>query len=486
MISFFPDPRTFINIGSISIRWYALTFLGGAFITYWFMKKDFRKNGYPGDTADDLFMGCLLWGIVAARLWYCLFSEPAYYFSNPIHLLEIWKGGIGIQGGILGGLAYGWYYSHKHHMAFLRTTDAVMPNMLLAQAIGRWGNFVNQEAYGQVVTEAYYKYFPSFIKNGMYIDGAYRQPTFLWESTLDLIGFLLLRYVYRKHVTTKRRGDLSALYLFWYGASRFFVEGYRTDNLMFLGMKMSQLMALGSVALGLILYFWIRRKEPDTKPVVLFDLDGTLLNTEPAILASYRHLFEIYRTAEEFDQQKQLEVLGPSLESMMKKYFPEQDPQKMVNEYRDYQNTIHDQMVKPMPYAPELLKWLKDNGYSVGVVSTKMTETVERGLKLFGMDENISVIIGHEKVTKEKPNPQGIRMAVQEIGKGQDELVYVGDNATDVLAGRNAGAYTAAYLSKPEKAEDIQKAVPNMTCTDLADIQKMLEEEKHEWTYDRI
>lgn len=483
---FFPDPKTFLTIGSIAIRWYALTFLGGALVTYIFMKRDFRKHGYKPETVDDLFVGCLLWGIVAARIWYCLFSDPVYYFSNPIHVLQINQGGIGIQGGILGGLAYGWYYAHKHKMSFLRTTDSVMPNMLIAQAIGRWGNFINQEAFGQAVNESFYNGFPSFIKNGMYIDGAYRQPTFLWESGLDLLGFILIRYVYKKYSKNKRRGDLSALYLVWYGISRFIVEGFRTDNLMFLGMKMSQLMAIVFCLVGFALYFFIRRKKPQSKPIVLFDLDGTLIDSEPAITASYLHLFETYRKAEDFDADKRIEVLGPPLHDMMVKYFPDQDPDKMVEEYRVYQNSIHDQVVKPMPGAADLLKWLKENGYSVGVVSTKMSDLLKHGLKLFGMDGYVDTVVGHEMVKVEKPDPEGICMAAEKLGKGMDELLYIGDNATDVMAGKSAGGYTVAYLSTPEKKEDIVKAKPNEIISNLSEVKDMLQKEEHEWTYDTI
>ena len=101
-----------------------------------YMKKDIKADGYPADTADDLFVGCLFSGIVAARIWYCLFSDPAYYFGNPVHLLEIYKGGIGIQGGILGGLAYAYFYCRRHKISLLRMCDAVMRFLFKVQKRG--------------------------------------------------------------------------------------------------------------------------------------------------------------------------------------------------------------------------------------------------------------------------------------------------------------------------------------------------------------
>lgn len=482
MIQFFPDPRTLLSIGPFAIRWYALTFLGGALLTYWFMKKDIKADGYPADTADDLFVGCLFSGIVAARIWYCLFSDPAYYFGNPVHLLEIYKGGIGIQGGILGGLAYAYFYCRRHKISLLRMCDAVMGNMLIAQAVGRWGNFINQEAYGRQVSEAWYSGWPSFLKNGMYIDGAYRQPTFLWESALDLAGFLIIRYAYRRFYKDKKRGDLTALYLLWYGLSRFLVEGFRTDNLMIGSLRMSRIMGLLSAAAGLGLYIWLHSRKTVRKPVVLFDLDGTLLDTEPAIIESYKCLFRKYRREEDFTPELQVEVLGPSLEQEMKKFFPDQDPQKLIEEYRTENRRIHPDTVKPMANAKETVEWLRGQGCKTGIVSTKASEMVKYGLELNGMDKDFDVIVGHEMVKVEKPDPEGIRKACAAIGRGQDELIYVGDSASDVKAGVNAGAYTVAYVSKEEKRQALLDAKPNAVITDLLAVKEMLEKEDHSWT----
>ncbi|MCI5773143.1 MAG: prolipoprotein diacylglyceryl transferase, partial [Erysipelotrichaceae bacterium] len=314
-MEFFPNPKTFLAIGPLSIQWYAVLIIIGISVAYVFSKKDFKENGYKQETLDDLLIGCLLCGIICARLWFCLFWDAEYYFSDISHLLDIRGGGLAIQGGLIGGSLYGLYYAKKHKMSFFRGADVVATNILISQAIGRWGNFINQEAYGQVVSEAYFNWAPAFIKEGMFINGEYRQPTFLWESILDLLGFIVLRFGYKKYGHGKR-GDMTCLYLMWYGVSRFIVESFRTDNLMFLGLRMSRVMALLFVIVGACGLIFIRLRKNHKKPVVLFDLDGTLLDTKPAILDTYRHLFAKYDKEENFTEAVQIEVQGPPLVDM--------------------------------------------------------------------------------------------------------------------------------------------------------------------------
>lgn len=103
-----------------------------------------------------------------------------------------------IHGGLIAGVAYGYWYVKKHQINFLRYADAIVPNILIAQALGRWGNFMNQEAFGRTVSAGFYQYFPSWFRQMMFIDGAYREPTFLYESVLNLIGWVLITQVFKK------------------------------------------------------------------------------------------------------------------------------------------------------------------------------------------------------------------------------------------------------------------------------------------------
>ena len=482
-MQFFPNDKSFLAIGGFTIQWYAILILIGIGVSYWFVKRDFKENGYVDDTLDDLLMGCLLCGIIGARLWYCLFSDPAYFFSDISHLLNIRGGGLAIQGGLMGGSLFGLYYTRKRHISFFRIADMVFGNMLISQAIGRWGNFVNQEAFGQIVSESYYQYFPSFIKDRMYIDGAYRQPTFLWESVLDLLGFILIR-LYRKYGNPKR-GDQTFLYLIWYGTSRFIIEYFRTDNLMIGSFRMSRIIALIFVIFGISGFVLTRVIKSKEKPVILFDLDGTLLNTEPAIIASYKYLFEKYDKVENFDEAKQVEVLGPPLTVMFEKYFPNVDKEVLLKDYREHNWNIHKDVVTPMKNAKELLAYLKDEGYKLGIVSTKIKDVCVYGLSIFDMDKYFDVVIGQDEVTKGKPDPEGIFKACKQLNMGHDNCIYVGDSKTDILAAKNAGVYAIGYLFDKRREEALLSAKPNEVIDDLIKIEDILKENKT-WTYNMM
>ena len=138
----------------------------------------------------------LIFGILGARTYYVLFNLD-YYLSNPLEIIQIWKGGLAIHGGILAGLMVIIYYSKKQKLKLPLLTDIIVPGLIIGQAIGRWGNFFNQEAFGRIVKLSTLEnmYLPKFIIEGMHINGFYREPTFLYESVMSLIGFIVLMIV---------------------------------------------------------------------------------------------------------------------------------------------------------------------------------------------------------------------------------------------------------------------------------------------------
>lgn len=205
---------------------------------------------------------------------------------------------------------------------------------------------------------------------------------------------------------------------------------------------------------------------------ILFDFDGTIMDTEPAIIASYFHVFEVYRKREDFTPERQVEVLGPSLETEMLKFFPEMDPQVCIQEYRNYQNEYIQNLVQPMAHAMELLEWIKDQGYPAGVISTRLSDSLKHILGFTHMDQYVQITVGHDDVVNDKPDPEGINLAMKELGCTSS--IYVGDSTTDILAGKNAGSYTVAAMTKPEKEAALKASNPDVCIYDLLELKQIL------------
>ena len=248
----FPDPKTFIEIGPFSIQWYAVCIMTGAGIAYLIGQYHFKKLGYDKEILSDYFVGLLVIGIIGARIWYVIFMWNELYANNPMDIFMITNGGLAIQGGIFTGLIYSYFFFKKREIPFLVAGDAIMPGVLIAQALGRWGNFFNHEAYGSEVSLAFLKslHLPDFIIDNMYIHGSYYHPTFLYESIGCLIGFFLIIFVVKK--IQKKQGLQFFSYFVWYGFIRYFIEGLRTDSLYVFGLKTAQLVSIGFVIAGII------------------------------------------------------------------------------------------------------------------------------------------------------------------------------------------------------------------------------------------
>ena len=246
---FFPSRTIAIEIFGISITWYAICIITGALIAYTISTHRVKKRGYDIDLSD-FFTYMLFIGIIGARIWYCVFRWDLYQ-DNPIDVLKIYEGGLAIQGGVIAALIFSVIYFKKQNIPFIAVADCCMPTVLIAQACGRWGNFINQEAFGQVMSEAQINalHLPQFIKEGMFINGNYYQPTFLYESVCNLIGFFVIVLIV--HKILKYRGIEFGSYFIWYGIVRFFVEHFRSDSLMLGSLKMAQVTSIAFVIAGL-------------------------------------------------------------------------------------------------------------------------------------------------------------------------------------------------------------------------------------------
>ncbi|MPM57626.1 Pyrophosphatase PpaX [bioreactor metagenome] len=358
----------------------------------------------------------------------------------------------------------------------------IFPNMLLAQAIGRWGNFVNQEAYGRIVRESFYNGWPAFIKETMYINGNFQEPTFLYESVGNIIGFILIVFIYKK-ISKPKRGDMVYAYLMWYGAVRLIVEQFRSDSLMFMGFKMAQITSVVFFIIGMSGMLGLFRKLFVKKPIILFDFDGTLADTEQVIMATFQKMFAKYLPDYQMTEEDRIAVLGPTLKETFEKYHFPGNFEDFVKEYREINFAMHEEYVKPMAHAEELLSALKKENYRIGIVSNKFADAIRLGLKVTKLESYIDLIIGLEEVSDPKPDPEGIRKACIRLKGSYDNCIYVGDNFNDIQAGINAGVYTIGFNEDETRKANMMKAHPNTVVAELTDILTVLKED-HSWTKD--
>jgi len=245
-----------ITLGPLEIRWYAVFILLGLMLgVYLAVKEAPRKKILQDDILDFILIAFPL-SIIGARIYYVAFSWSDYK-DNILSVFAIWNGGIAIYGGLITGAIILYFFTQYRFIKTLDFLDVVVPSVMLAQAIGRWGNFFNQEAYGKAVDSL--NYLPGFIRDQMYIDGAYRQPTFLFESLWNLLGFVVI-CILRRRPKLLKQGEITAFYLIWYGCGRLLIEGLRTDSLMFLGIRVSQWLSGILFLVGIIMVVLRRRK----------------------------------------------------------------------------------------------------------------------------------------------------------------------------------------------------------------------------------
>lgn len=239
-----------INLGIIEIRWYSVLILLGFILGYYLVIKKCKQENIDKTLISDLCFYLIIVSILGARIYYCIF-EWKYYINNPIDIIKIWEGGLAIHGGVIAGIIFIYFYTKKKKLGFLKLLDIFAPSLVLGQAIGRWGNFFNGEAYGPITTFENLKnlHIPKFIIDGMYIGGNYHVPTFFYESIGCLIVFIIL-IILRSKKSTKI-GIITSIYFILYGLVRFFIEGLRTDSLMLFNIKVAQLISIIMILIGI-------------------------------------------------------------------------------------------------------------------------------------------------------------------------------------------------------------------------------------------
>ena len=240
MIQFTP---TSLVLFGLTFHWYGVIIATGMALAVALACARERRLGLPKDTALDLALLGIPMAIVCARLYYVVFSWREYA-ANPIRALYIWEGGMAIYGGIIGGVLAGYLYARRKGLPFLRLADLAAPSIALGQAIGRWGNFVNQEAYGAVATQPWQQRFP--ISVFIQADSQWHFATFFYESAWCFIIVAALLIAERKKMF-HRDGEIFRAYIFLYALERALVEGLRTDSLYLGPFRVSQLLSLAAL-----------------------------------------------------------------------------------------------------------------------------------------------------------------------------------------------------------------------------------------------
>lgn len=254
-----------VEIGPITIRWYGLLIASAVLIGVTLSQYLAKRRNVNPDLLSDLSIWLVLGAIPAARIYYVLF-QWSEYAQHPERIIAIWQGGIAIHGAILGGTMAALIFARLKRVSFWQLADLVAPSLILGQAIGRWGNFFNSEAFGRPTNLPWKLYIPIERRPPELANFEYFHPTFLYESIWDLMVFGVLMTLFFRGLTGKPRlriGTLFMVYLASYSLGRFWIEGLRTDSLMLGPLRIAQVVSLTGIALGLAGLAWLYiRKRP--------------------------------------------------------------------------------------------------------------------------------------------------------------------------------------------------------------------------------
>lgn len=254
------------SIGPFFVRFYGIILMSGAVAGAFLARREAKRRGYDPEIVWDLFIYLLIGGIVGARIWHILTPSPSsgvttsWYLSHPLDALAVWKGGLGIPGAVIGGLIALYFYSRRTGINFAEWTDIGAPSLALGQAIGRWGNFVNQELYGAPTNLPWKIYIDPDHRLANYQNVEYYHPLFLYESLWNLLNLFLLLWISRRFAGSLKNGDIFLTYLIVYPLGRFLLDFLRLDASLVGGININQtVMAVVALCAGTALYLRHRK-----------------------------------------------------------------------------------------------------------------------------------------------------------------------------------------------------------------------------------
>jgi phosphatidylglycerol:prolipoprotein diacylglycerol transferase len=264
-----PSPILF-EIGPISLRWYGFLIASAVLIGVFLSQKLGKYRNIDPELISDLVIWLVIGAIPAARIYYVLF-EWQNYAQHPQDIIAIWQGGIAIHGAIIGGVISAVIFAKINRQSFWQLTDVIAPSLILGQAIGRWGNFFNSEAFGIPTNLPWKLYIPVNNRPIQYLNFEYFHPTFLYESLWNISVFTLLIILFFwsiKNNNKLKTGTISLIYLIAYSLGRVWIEGFRIDSLMLGFLRIAQIVSLSAIAFGIFGLIWLyvlKKSLPDIK-----------------------------------------------------------------------------------------------------------------------------------------------------------------------------------------------------------------------------
>ncbi|MBD2123925.1 prolipoprotein diacylglyceryl transferase [Trichocoleus sp. FACHB-262] len=275
-----------VELGPLTIRWYGLLIASAVLIGVSLSQALATRRRVDPDLIGDLIIWLVVAAIPSARLYYVLFQWQEYA-QRPEDIIAIWKGGIAIHGAILGGLVASLIFAKIKRVSFWQLADLVAPSLILGQAIGRWGNFFNSEAFGRPTNLPWKLFIPPEQRPIGYENVAYFHPTFFYESLWNFMVFGILITLFFRGLRGKpalKVGTLFLVYLVSYSLGRFWIEGLRTDSLMIGPLRIAQIISLVEISIGLAGLFWLYRLRRPLPDVVAAQ------ETEPKLRQESDHL----------------------------------------------------------------------------------------------------------------------------------------------------------------------------------------------------
>ena len=262
-----PGPILF-EVGPITIRWYGLLIASAVLIGVSLSQYLAKHRGVDSELLADLAIWLVIGAIPCARIYYVLFQWQEY-IQRPEDILAIWKGGIAIHGAIIGGTIATIIFARLHRISLWQLLDLVVPSLALGQAIGRWGNFFNSEAFGRPTDLPWKLFIPPSNRPLEYLNSDYFHPTFLYESLWNILVFIVLISLFvwsLKHKESYKVGTMTLTYFITYSLGRLWIEGLRLDSLMLGPLRMAQVISLVIISLGVLGLIWLyslKRRLPD-------------------------------------------------------------------------------------------------------------------------------------------------------------------------------------------------------------------------------